>query len=297
MARFGNVAVRRAFFLNKLIENRVFRKNTNARQINKKRRQVQMNNSLQVFEFEDRKVRVIEKSGEVRFVAKDIVEGVGAVWKASDSTRHIPEDWKGVHSVWTPGGMQEMQTLSEQGVYFYLARSDMPAALPFQRKIAGEILPSIRKYGAYMTPQKIEEVLYNPDTLINLAQVLKKEQTKARELAAKIEEDRPKVLFADSVSASRTSILIGELAKLLRQNGVEIGQNRLFEKLREEGYLMKDGSSRNMPTQRAMELELFEVKETTINRSDGGIDIKKTPKVTGRGQVYFVNKFRGQAVA
>ena len=145
-----------------------------------------------------------------------------------------------------------------------------------------------------MTPQKIEEALTKPDTIIELAQILKREQAIVRELAAQIKEDRPKVLFADSVSASHTSILIGELAKLLRQNGVEIGQNRLFEKLREEGYLMKDGSSRNMPTQRSMELELFEVRETTINRSDGGIDVKKTPKVTGRGQVYFVNKFCGK---
>jgi phage antirepressor YoqD-like protein len=142
-----------------------------------------------------------------------------------------------------------------------------------------------------MTPQKIEEVLNDPDTLIELAQILKRERAKTRELAAQVEEDRPKVLFADSVSASHTSILIGELAKFLRQNGVEVGQNRLFERLREDGYLMKDGSSRNMPTQRAMELGLFEVKETTINRSDGGIDIKRTPKVTGRGQIFFVNKF------
>jgi anti-repressor protein len=190
-----------------------------------------------------------------------------------------------------------MQVLFEQGVYFYLARCDKPAALPFQRKIAGEILPSIRKHGAYMTPQKIEEVLNDPDTLIELAQILKRERAKASELAAQVEEDRPKVLFADSVSASHTSILIGELAKFLRQNGVEVGQNRLFERLREEGYLMKDGSSRNMPTQRAMEMGLFEVKETTINRSDGGIDIKRTPKVTGKGQVFFVNKFCGENVA
>jgi phage antirepressor YoqD-like protein len=142
-----------------------------------------------------------------------------------------------------------------------------------------------------MTPQKIEEVLNDPDTLIEFAQILKRERAKARELAVQVEEDRPKVLFADSVSASHTSILIGELAKLLRQNGVKIGQNRLFERLREDGYLMKDGSSRNMPTQRAMEMGLFEVKETTVNRSDGGIDVKRTPKVTGRGQVYLVNRF------
>jgi phage antirepressor YoqD-like protein len=190
-----------------------------------------------------------------------------------------------------------MQVLFEQGVYFYLARCDKPAALPFQKKIAGEILPSIRKHGAWIAPQKIEEILTNPDMIIELAQILKREQARARELAAQVEEERPKVLFADSVSASHTSILIGELAKLLRQNGVEVGQNRLFERLREEGYLMKDGSSRNMPTQRAMEMGLFEVKETTINRSDGGIDVKRTPKVTGRGQIFFVNKFCGKNTA
>jgi anti-repressor protein len=253
-------------------------------------------NNLQVFEFDQRKVRVFNVDGEPAFVAKDVAEALGYA-ETSNSSRlfhAVPEEWKGLNPIHTPGGMQEILCLYEQGLYFFLARSDKPTALPFQKAIAGKIMPSIRKHGAYMTPQKIEEVLNDPDTIISLAQILKKEQTKARELAAKVEEDRPKVLFADSVSASHTSILIGELAKLLRQNGVEIGQNRLFEKLREEGYLMKDGSSRNMPTQRSMELELFEVKETTINRSDGGIDIKKTPKVTGRGQVFFVNRFCGK---
>jgi anti-repressor protein len=184
-----------------------------------------------------------------------------------------------------------MQVLFEQGVYFYLSRCDKPSASSFQKKAAGEILPSIRKYGAYMTPQKIEEILTNPDTLISLAEALKREQTKRRELAAKVESDYPKVLFADSISASQTSILVGELAKLLRQNGVEVGQSRLFEILRNEGYLVRSGSGRNMPTQRAMELGLFEIREITINRSDGGIDIKRIPKVTGCGQVFFVNKF------
>jgi anti-repressor protein len=256
-----------------------------------------MSNLLQVFDFENKKVRIVDMDGILAFVAKDVVEGVGGVWNGQTTIKHVPEEWRGVSSVNTPSGVQEMQVLFEQGVYFYLARCDKPAALPFQRRIAGEILPSIRKYGAYMTPKKIKEVLTDPDMVIELAQILKREQARARELAAQVEEDRPKVLFADSVSASHTSILIGELAKLLRQNGVEIGQNRLFERLREEGYLMKDGSSRNMPTQRAMEMGLFEVKETTINRSDGGIDVKRTPKVTGRGQVFFVNKFCGKNAA
>jgi anti-repressor protein len=249
--------------------------------------------SLQVFEFEDRKGRIVIADGEPWFVAKDIAAATGYADSSNPARlfQMVPDEWKGVKRIHTLGGIQEMLCISEQGLYFFLARSDKPQALPFQRKIAGEILPSIRKHGAYMTPRKIEEILTNPDTIISLAQVLKKEQERVKELAAKVEENYPKVLFADSVSASHTSILVGELAKLLRQNGVEIGQNRLFEKLREEGYLMKEGSSRNMPTQKSMELELFEVKETTINRSDGGIDIKRTPKITGRGQVYFVNRF------
>jgi anti-repressor protein len=256
-----------------------------------------MEKSLQVFDFEGRRVRIALVEGEPEFAAKDVVEGIGAVWNGDQAVGHVPAEWKGVRLFLTPGGNQELATLKEQGVYFYLARSNKPAALPFQKKIAGEILPSIRKYGAYMTPQKIEEALCNPDTIITLAQALKAEQAKARELESKAAENYPKVLFADSVAASRTSILIGELAKLLRQNGVEIGQNRLFEKLRDEGYLMKEGSSRNMPTQRSMEMGLFEVKETTINRSDGGIDVKKTPKVTGRGQIYFINKLSGKPAA
>jgi anti-repressor protein len=252
-----------------------------------------MENSLQAFDFEGKKGRFVLVNNEPWFVAKDIAMTLGY----SESTgisrlfEIVPGEWKGVYPINTLGGIQDMTCLSEQGVYFFLSRSDKPKALPFQKKIAGEILPSIRKYGAYMTPQKIEEILTNPDTIIGLAEALKREQTKRKELAAKVESDFPKVLFADSVSASHTSILVGELAKLLRQNGVEVGQNRLFEILRNEGYLLRSGSGRNMPAQRAMERGLFEIKEITINRSDGGIDVKRTPKVTGRGQVYFVNKF------
>jgi anti-repressor protein len=252
-----------------------------------------MRDSLQAFDFEGKSGRFVMADGEPWFVGRDLA----AVLEYNANTpmavvfKCVPNEWKGVYQIYTLGGNQDLFCVSEQGLYFFLARSDKPKALPFQKKIASEILPSIRKYGAYMTPRKIEEILTNPDTIIGLAEALKREQAKQRELAAKVESDYPKVLFADSVSASKTSILVGELAKLLRQNGVEVGQNRLFEILRENGYLMKDGTGRNMPTQRAMERGLFEIKEITINRSDGGIDIKKTTKVTGRGQVYFVNKF------
>jgi anti-repressor protein len=258
-----------------------------------------MENSLQAFDFEGKSGRFVMVDGEPWFVGRDLA----AVLEYNANTpmavvfKCVPNEWKGVYKIYTLGGNQDLFCVSEQGLYFFLARSDKPKALPFQKKIASEILPSIRKYGAYMTPRKIEEILTNPDTIIGLAEALKREQTKRKALAAKAEADFPKVLFADSVSASSTSILVGELAKLLRQNGVEVGQNRLFEILRSEGYLLRGGSGRNMPTQRSMELGLFEIKEITINRSDGGIDIKRTPKVTGRGQVYFVNKFLAKNLA
>ncbi|MDR2779897.1 MAG: phage antirepressor KilAC domain-containing protein [Synergistaceae bacterium] len=258
-----------------------------------------MKNSLQVFDFEDRRGRFVMVEGEPWFVARDIAMALDY----SESTgisrlfEVVPSEWKGVYRINTLGGIQDMTCLSEQGLYFFLARSDKPKAIPFQKKIAGEILPSIRKYGAYMTPRKIEEILTNPDTIIGLAEALKRERMKRRELAARIEADYPKVLFADSVSASNTSILVGELAKLLRQNGVEVGQNRLFEILRGDGYLMRGGSCRNMPTQRAMELGLFEIREIAINRSNGEIDVKKSPRVTGRGQVYFLNRFLSKNLA
>jgi anti-repressor protein len=257
-----------------------------------------MENSLRVFGFEDKRARFVMVDGEPWFVAKDVAKALeyGEDSSVSVLFKGVPEEWVRVNpiSVNLKDGreqVRDMLCLSEQGLYFFLARSDKPKAIPFQKKIAGEILPSIRKYGAYMTPRKIEEILMNPDTIIGLAEALKREQAERGKLAARIEADYPKVLFADSVSASKTSILIGELAKLLRQNGVEVGQNRLFEILRGEGYLMRSGSGRNMPTQRAMELDLFEIREITINRSNGEIDIKRTPRVTGRGQVYFLNRF------
>lgn len=146
-----------------------------------------------------------------------------------------------------------------------------------------------------MTPDTIEKLIQDPDTLIQLATALKAEQVKRKALEVKAEEDRPKVLFADSVTASKSSILVGEMAKLLKQNGVHTGQNRLFETLRNKGYLIKrQGTDYNMPTQKAMELGLFEIKETVVNHSDGHTSVNKTPKVTGKGQQYFVNMFLGE---
>ena len=157
--------------------------------------------------------------------------------------------------------------------------------------MTSEVLPAIRKHGAYATETTIDNILKDPDFGIKLLNQLKEERQRVSELKARNEEMRPKEIFADAVSASHTSILIGDLAKLIKQNGYDIGQKRLFQWLRDHGYLIKDGSSKNMPTQKAMDLLLFEVKERTINNPDGSIRVTKTTKVTGKGQVYFINKF------
>lgn len=248
---------------------------------------------LQIFNSpESGEIRTIEKNGEPWFVGKDVAAALGYE-KPTDAVRkHVDVEDRGISKMETPSGAQETTIINESGLYSLVLSSKLPTAKKFKRWITSEVIPSIRKHGAYMTPDKLEEVLLKPDTLIQLAQNLKAEQEKRRALEVKMEEQKPKVLFAESVEAAKTSILIGELAKLLKQNGINIGQNRLFEWLRNNGYLIKrQGSDYNMPTQRAMEMGLFEIKETTITHSDGHIHVSKTPKVTGKGQVYFVNLF------
>ena len=180
-----------------------------------------------------------------------------------------------------------------ENIFYRLAmKAKNEVAEKFQILVADEILPAIRKHGAYMTPATLDEIADNPDLLMKLAQNLKSEREKRIAAEKIIEEQKPKVLFADAVETSHTSILIGELAKLIKQNGVDIGQNRLFDWLRDNGYLIKGNrTDKNMPTQVAMEMKLFEVKERTINNPDGSVRITRTPKVTGKGQSYFVNKF------
>lgn len=177
-------------------------------------------------------------------------------------------------------------------IFYLLAmKADNQTARDFQRLVAYEILPAIRKRGLYA----VDQLLDDPDLAIKAFTALKEERARRRELESRVEQDAPKVLFADAVAASNTSILTGELAKLLKQNGVDIGQNRLFSWLRENGYLIRRcGSDYNMPTQKSMELGLFEVKERVINDPGGSTRVIKTPKVTGKGQQYFINKFLGE---
>ena len=191
----------------------------------------------------------------------------------------------------TPSGKQNMTVINESGLYALIFGSKLESANRFKNWVTSEVLPAIRRHGVYMTDQTLEKALTSPDFLIQLATQLKNEQEKNVALAADNERMKQKEIFADAVAASHTSILIGDLAKLLNQNGVETGQKRLFEWLREHGYLIKrKGADWNMPTQKAVERKLFEVKETVVNNPDGSVRISRTTKVTGKGQQYFINK-------
>lgn len=250
-----------------------------------------MNELKKIFDYQGKQVRTVVVDGEPMFVAKDVCE----ILELDDVRRaveRLDDDERSLTPVIDSlGREQEAWAVNEAGLYGLVLGSKKPEAKSFKRWVKHEVLPSIRKHGGYLTAEKIEEALLNPDTIIRLATNLKAEQQKVRLLEEKRKEDAPKVLFADSVAASHTNILIGELAKILKQNGLDIGQNRLFEWLRQRGYLInRRGTDYNMPTQKAMEMELFIIKETTINKPDGSIHISKTVKVTGKGQVYFVNK-------
>ena len=193
------------------------------------------------------------------------------------------------------GRIQQANFVNEDGLYDVILDSRKPEAKQFRKWITSEVLPIIRKHGAYMTDKSIEKALTDPDFLIQLATELKNEKQKRLQAEQTIVESRPKVLFADAVTTSSDSILVGELAKLIKQNGINTGQKRLFEWMRNNGFLCKkSGESFNEPTQHSMELGLFELKKTVIQKPDGSSIISKTTKVTGKGQIYFVNKFLSQ---
>ena len=245
---------------------------------------------LQIFKNDDcGEIRIVEESGKVWFCGLDVAKALGY----SNTKDAIARHCKGVvkRDTLTNGGVQLLSFIPEGDVYRLITHSKLPTAQKFESWVFDEVIPSIHKHGAYMTGETLEKALTSPDFLIELATKLKEEQAKRIELESKIEEDKPKVLFAQAVETSKSTILVGDLAKILRQNGVNIGQRRLFDWLRDNGYLMKAGSSRNLPTQSAMDAGLFEIKESTVNNPDGSIRINKTTKVTGKGQTYFVNKF------
>lgn len=249
---------------------------------------------------------VIVVDGMEWFGATEAAKALGFSNPHKAIDHHVEDEDCTVHTVLTDGGKQNKKFINESGLYsliFGAARQGnnpeiKAKAKQFKRWVTSEVLPAIRQHGGYLTPAKIEEALLNPDTIIDLAMRLKQANEEKAKLAAQIEADKPKVIFAEALETSGNSILIGELAKILKQNGVNIGQNRLFERLRQEGYLMKTKDERwNDPTQYSMELGLFEIKKRVINSPDGSVRTVKTTKVTPKGQIYFVNKFKRDLAA
>lgn len=250
-------------------------------------------NEIKIFDNpEFGKVRTMEINGEPYFVGKDVAIILGYAKPENAIANHVDTEDKTLTPIQggCSTGSQNTTIINESGLYSLILSSKLPKAKEFKRWVTSEVLPSIRKHGAYA----VDELLNDPEFAIKTFTALKEERERSKRLSEQIEADKPKVIFADSVSAAKSSILVGDLAKLLKQNGVNIGQNRLFEWLRQNGYLIKDGTSKNMPTQRAADMKLFEVKVRTVNNPDGSIRETKTTVVTGKGQVYFVNKFLGR---
>lgn len=244
---------------------------------------------IQIFKSEQfGEVRTIAKDGEPWFVAADVCK-VLDLSNPTIAASRLDEDERAKFNL---GRQGETTIVSEAGLYTLVLGSRKPEAKAFKRWITHEVIPTIRRHGAYATETTIESIIADPESGIKLLQALKAEQERRKEAEAIAEAQRPKALFADAVAASDNSILVGELAKILRQNGVETGQNRLFQWMRENGYIMR---YTNMPTQYSMERGLMEVKERAINNPDGSVRITQTIKVTGKGQAYFVNKFIGGA--
>ncbi len=251
-------------------------------------------NNLQVFKnVEFGSIRTLNLDNEPWFIAKDISD-VLEYSKVANMVEYLDDDEKiklsfadavssGIENV----NSQGLYVVSESGLYSAILKSRKPEAKKFKKWVTKEVLPTIRKTGGYLgnTEEMTEEEIMAKALIVAQKTIENKNKL--------IEELKPKAIFADAVSASHTSILVGELAKILKQNGVDTGQKRFFEWLRDNGYLIKrKGSDYNMPTQKSMDQGLFEIKETTINHSDGHISISKTPKITGKGQVYFINKLK-----
>lgn len=239
-------------------------------------------NKVKIFNSEEfGAVRTVTINGEPWFVGKDVALALGYSYPQKAVRDHVLEEDRGVNEMDTPSGRQKLVTINESGLYALIFGSKLDSAQRFKHWVTSEVLPAIRKTGSYQAPQGKE--------LLALA-VLEAQKT-IEEQSKAIERMKPKVIFANAVETSHTSILIGGLAKLLRQNGVDTGQKRLFEQLRNEGYLMKTGSSRNMPKQKYVANGFFQIKETVISNPDGSVRMTKTTKVTGKGQQYFLNKY------
>ena len=249
-------------------------------------------NEIKIFEnAEFGKIRTVSINDEPYFMANEIAERLGyqnPSKATSDHCKHCKE-WWGNDSL---GRHQRFKVIPESDLYRLVIKSKLPSAEKFESWVMEEVLPSIRKHGGYIAGQETmtDDELMAKALLVAQNKIAERDAIIHRQ-QMQIEADKPKTIFADAVSTSRTSILIGDLAKLICQNGYQIGQKRLFQWMRDNGYLMKQGSSYNMPKQKYMEQGLFEIKESSVQNPDGSVRITRTPKITGRGQVYFVNKF------
>lgn len=264
------------------------------------------NGELKIFNYENNQIRTTIQDGEIWWIAKDICDVFGET-NRNRAMQSLSDDEKGYTQMNTPKGVQKLAIINEAGLYSLLfamrptkARGISDAVInerqdklnKFKRWVTHEVLPSIRKHGAYITSAKMEELMSDPDTWVKLIRTLQQERREKELLRNQIEKDKPKIIFSDAVSASDCHILIGEMAKILKGNGIEIGQNRLFERLRKDGFLIRrKGSDHNVPTQKSMNLGLFRIIETAITHSDGHVTIAKTAKITGKGQVYFTKYF------
>ena len=246
-------------------------------------------NKMQIFNNpEFGKLRMVDMDGQPWLVGRDVAEALGYAKPENALATHVDDEDKTTTLIQGNGSnyKSKITIINESGLYSLVLSSKLPGAKRFKRWVTSEVLPSIRKNGGYLDGQ----AELGPDEI--LAKAVLVAQRVIEEQQQKIGQMEPKALFADAVSASKSSVLVGDMAKLLRQNGIDMGQRRLFEWLRQNGYLMRQrGASWNMPTQRSMDMGLFEIKETAITHSDGSVTVSKTVKVTGDGQIYFVNKF------
>lgn len=236
-------------------------------------------------------VRAVSVNDEPYFAGKDVATALGYTNTQKAIRDHVDNEDKLTERIVLSGQNREVVFINESGLYSLILSSKLPKAKEFKRWVTAEVLPAIRKTGGYVndTAQFVESYFGQLEPSQKHALTMMFDESKR--MSAQLKEQAPKVLFANAVETAHNSILIGDLAKIIRQNGVDIGQKRLFEWLRQNGYLIKDGQSKNMPTQKAMEMSLFEVKESTINNPDGSVRVTRTTKVTGKGQTYFVKKF------
>ena len=256
-----------------------------------------MNNEMQKFDFRGASLRTLtDKAGEPWFVAKDVCD-ILELTNPAVALQSLDDDEKTNLSnsyVWSESGRRPL-IISEPGLYRLVMRSRKPEAKEFQRWVTHEVLPQIRKTGGYIPTTAADDDMTILAKAVMIGQrTMEAQKQKIAEQQSRIVELEPKARFADAVAASDGTCLVGELAKMLRQNGMDIGQNRLFRLLQADGYLGKSGSNRNVPTQRAMELGLFRIKETTVTHADGHTTVSRTPKVTGKGQRYFIDRYWGR---